>query len=122
MMKTDQETWLASLFASIDAMNVERFVAHLAPDVEFQFGNLPPANGTAQVTAMVAGFFAGLRGLRHTLLGSWASGDTLICRGTVAYIRHDGREVALPFANIMRLDAGLAREYRIYADVSPLYA
>lgn len=121
-MTTDQETWLASLFAAIDAMDVERFVAHLAPDVEFQFGNLPAVNGTAPVAAMVAGFFAGLRGLRHTRLESWAAADTLICRGTVDYVRQDGHEVSLPYANIMRLDAGLAREYRIYADVSPLYA
>ncbi len=42
-MNTVQEAWLASLLSSIDAMAVEPFVQHLGPDVEFRFGNPPPA-------------------------------------------------------------------------------
>lgn len=120
-MNVNESAWLDSLFASIDAMDSQRFVAHLTPEAEFQFGNLPPVRGAAQIMAMVGSFFAGLRGLRHTLLERWANGDTLVCRGTVTYFRHDGREVTVPFANIMRRDGEQASEYRIYADVSSLF-
>jgi ketosteroid isomerase-like protein len=121
-MNVDENAWLKSLFACIDAKDSHGFVAHLTPDAEFQFGNLPPVRGTAGITTLVEGFFGSLRGLQHTLLGTWVSGDTLICRGTVTYVHQDGREVTVPFANIIRRDGGQANEYRIYADVSPLFA
>jgi limonene-1,2-epoxide hydrolase len=88
----------------------------------FQFGNLPSVRGTAQIVAMVDGFFQSIRGLNHTLLEQWSCSDTVVCRGTVTYVRQDAAEVTVPFANLMRLDGGRASEYRIYADVPPLFA
>ena len=116
------DAWLGRLFAAIDGMDEKAFAGCLTPDAEFQFGNLPSVRGTAQIEAMVGGFFRSIAGLGHVLHGHWICGDTLICRGTVTYQRRDGKEVALPFANIMRLEGGRACEYRIYGDVSPLYA
>jgi ketosteroid isomerase-like protein len=113
--------WLNSLFSSIDAMDSHRFVAHLTPDAEFQFGNLPAIKGEEQIRIMVENFFGGLRGLRHTLQEKLICGNTLVCRGVVTYFRHDGSEVSLPFANIIRREDELASEYRIYCDVSPLF-
>jgi limonene-1,2-epoxide hydrolase len=120
-MNMNESDWLDSLFASIDAMDSQRFVAHLTPDAEFQFGNLPPVHGTAQIITMVQSFFEGMRGLRHTLLEKWICGNTLVCRGVVTYLRHDSSEVSVPFANIMRRDGERASEYRIYCDISPLF-
>ena len=114
--------WLDSLFSSIDAMDTPAFVGHLAPDATFQFANLPPVQGSGPIAAMVGGFFQSIRGVRHTLAERWICDDTLVCRGSVSYLRHDGGEVNVPFANIMKLRDGLAVEYRIYADVSPLFA
>jgi hypothetical protein len=121
-MNVNESTWLDSLFVSIDGMDTQGFLAHLAPDAEFQFGNLAPARGATQIAAMVDGFFENLQGLRHTRLEQWACGNTLICRGTVSYFRHDDLELSVPFANIMRRDGERASEYRIYADVSRLFA
>ena len=121
-MHPTDSAWLESLFASIDAMDTQGFVSHLSADAEFRFGNLPPVNGTGQIAAMVDGFFQSIGGLRHVLHEQWACGDTLICRGTVTYRRLDGKEVALPFANIMQRTGLLASRYHIYGDVSPVYA
>jgi ketosteroid isomerase-like protein len=114
--------WLASLFSSIDAMDAAAFAGHLAPDAEFRFGNLPPVRGREAIAAFVGGFFQSIAGLRHAVERHWQAGDTVVCRGEVSYRRHDGSEVTVPFANIMHLANGLAADYRIYADVSPLYA
>jgi ketosteroid isomerase-like protein len=120
-MNMNDIDWLNSLFASIDAMDSQRFVAHLTPDAEFQFGNLPTIQGTEHIKTLVQKFFEGMRGLRHTLLEQLICGNTLVCRGVVTYFRHDGSEVSVPFANIMRRDGERASEYRIYCDVSPLF-
>lgn len=114
--------WLDSLFASIDARNTSAFVGHLTPDAEFRFGNMPLVSGREQIASMVEGFFQSIRGLRHVLLDHWRCDDTLICRGMVTYLRHDGAEVVLPFANFMKCDGQLASLYQIYGDVSPIYA
>ena len=122
MTATPTATWLDSLFAAIDGKDTARFVAHLAPDATFQFGNLPPVRGSEAIAAMVGGFFQAIGGLRHARLEHWTSGKTVICHGTVTYRRLDGGEVSMPFANIMKRDGERATDYRIYADVSPLFA
>lgn len=113
--------WIDKLFAAIDAKDTARFVAFLAPDATFRFGNLPPVQGRDAIAGMVDGFFQGIRGLSHTLLEHWTHGDVVVCHGTVAYRRLDGKALSLPFANIMKCADDLARDYRIYADVSPLF-
>jgi hypothetical protein len=40
----------------------------------------------------------------------------------VEYTRKDGKMVTLPCANIFRMDGLLVRDYRIFMDVSPIYA
>ena len=121
-MDTNHEHWMASLFASIDRMDAAAFAGHLAPEARFAFGNAPPVTGREAIGQAVAGFFAALGGLRHAIERHWSCGDTLICHGTVTYRRKDGSEVALPFANVMTLAGGLATDYRIYADLTPLFA
>jgi limonene-1,2-epoxide hydrolase len=121
-MSTATTAWLDSLFSAIDAMDTSAFVGHLTPDAEFRFGNLPAVHGAEAIAAMVGGFFQGIRGLRHTLHAHWSSGDAVICHGMVTYTRHDGSELTVPFANIMRRDGERAGDYRIFADVSALFA
>lgn len=115
--------WVRSLFAAIDSKDAGLFAAHLADDVELQFGNIPVLKGRDPVREFVEKFFASIRSLRHDVLEHWAvGGDTIVCRGTVTYTRHDGSVLSVPFANIMTVAGGRATAYRVYADVSALYA
>lgn len=116
------DLWLQSLFASIDAKDTAGFADHLTDEAIFQFGNLPPVAGREAIAAFVGAFFASLDSVAHTIDAHWVSGDTLICQGRVRYRRLDGREIAIPFANIMQLRGGRPFDYRIYADASPLFA
>lgn len=113
---------IATIFADIDAMDPERFVAHLTPDVVFQFANAEPVTGQAAVKEAVAGFFATIDGLTHHIKNVWEVGDTVITQIDVEYRRKDGRTVTVPNADILTRDGDLVRDWRIYIDVAPVYA
>jgi limonene-1,2-epoxide hydrolase len=110
------------LFVAIDAMDTEGFLGFIAPDAEFRFASAPPVHGHAAIRAAVDGFFSSISALSHDLRRAVADGDAVVCEGEVTYTRHDGSTIALPFCNVFEIDDGLISVYRIYIDVTPLYA
>ena len=110
------------LFVSIDAMDMEGFLAPIAPDAEFRFGSAPVIHGHAGIEEAVGGFFTTIAGLQHELLRVVVDGNCVVCEGEVTYTRHDGSKITLPFCNVFETDSGLISVYRIYADIAPLYA
>jgi ketosteroid isomerase-like protein len=113
---------LIPLFEAIDAKNVQKFASFLTDDVSFRFGNAPAVVGRTEVAKAVAGFFASIQGLRHRLTEVWREPNTMICEGQVTYTRLDGRVLEVPFLNVLRTRGQLVADYRIYIDVSALYA
>ena len=91
------------LFAAIDNKDTASFVQYLAEDA-------------------VDGFFATIAGCRHAIGNSLRRGATRVCEGEVTYRRHDGSEITLPFANVFEYQGDLIAHYKIYIDISPLYA
>lgn len=122
--------WAKDLYANaVDRKDAAGFAAAFAPDGWVQFGNWPRTSGRDAITAAIAQFFSGFRSLRHTAVGTWLDGRTLVLEAEVTYLRHDGREVSVPAATIFRLagEPGTqghpqAKECRIYVDLTPLYA
>lgn len=110
------------LFVSIDAMDMEGFLAPIAPNAEFRFGSAPVIHGHAGIEEAVGGFFASIAALSHEVRRVVSQGDTVVCEGDVTYTRHDGSAITLPFCNVFETDAGLISVYRIYIDIAPLYA
>ena len=110
------------MFAAIDAKDGAAFVAYLTEDAIFRFGSAPPVQGRTSIQAAVEGFFATIAGCKHTIFNSLRQDDTVVCEGEVAYQRHDGREVILPFTDVFEYSGDLISQYKIYIDVSPLYA
>jgi ketosteroid isomerase-like protein len=118
----DLDAWTRGLFRAIDARDVEGFLAHLTPDARFAFANFPVAAGTAAIRALLEGFFGGIRALEHTVEDSWSVPGHRVMRGTVRYTRLDGREVAMPFCNVLGLAGARVSDYRIYIDPTALLA
>jgi ketosteroid isomerase-like protein len=109
-------------FADIDAFDPDKFVAHLTEDVVFRFGNAEPAVGRAAVREAVAGFFSSISGLTHHILNVWEIDDVSIAQINVEYVRHDGKHVTVPNADILTWDGDLVSNWQIYIDVAPVYA
>jgi ketosteroid isomerase-like protein len=117
-----QPDWLEKLFETIDGRDAAGFAAFLTEDAVFRFGNAEPARGRDEVREAVARFFAGVKGLKHTLHESWTVPGGVVMHGEVTYTRHDGSQLSVPFANIFKLAGTQVREYLVFADVSPLWS
>ena len=110
------------LFASIDAMDTESFLGFIHEDATFRFGSSPAVTGHVAIKAAVESFFASFAALKHDLQRLVADGNAVVCEGDVAYTRHDGSAITLPFANVFETDNGLISLYRVYIDTGPLFA
>jgi ketosteroid isomerase-like protein len=115
-------SWLTELFAAIDAQDMETFLGFLSDDIVFRFGSAEAVSGHDGVSEAVGGFFSSIAGLKHTVQKVWTGTDSVICEGQVCYTRHDGSELTVPFADSFDMRADKICGYRIYIDISDLYA
>ena len=79
------------IFASIDGMNADAFVAHLTEDVTFRFGNAEAVHGRAAVAEAVNGFWGTIGGRCGAPAGGFPAPLPLARRGSVG-----GDRVRLP--------------------------
>ena len=113
---------LAALFSAIDAQDPAAFTSFLTDDASFRFGSAPAVRGKADIEAAVTEFFSQLAGLSHVLNTVVAKDAMLFCEGETTYTRHDGKAVVVPFADVFEYEGGKIADYRIYADLAPLFA
>lgn len=113
---------LHELFSAIDRKDTDTFLDFLSEDAIFRFGSTPAVQGHDTIRAAVDGFFASIGGSKHQLLNTLADGALLVCEGEVCYRRLDETELTLPFTNVFETAGGLISCYKIYIDISPLYA
>ena len=114
--------WTDELMSSIDRKDAVAFGRFLHPDATFRFGNAAPVHGRDAIVHAVAGFFSALRSLHHRVEDRWMVGNTAILAGSVTYTRHDGSTLEVPFANVLGFEPDGVRDYRIFVDVSALFA
>jgi ketosteroid isomerase-like protein len=112
----------ARVFAAFDAKDVATLVCLVSEDVRMRLGNAEEAHGNVAFATEVRAFTASVAAFHHRLVNVWHDGDALICRLEVQYTRHDGQEVTLPCCNVFLLRNGLIVDYRVYMDISPVYA
>lgn len=110
------------VFAAIDRKDSTAFVGFLTDDAVFRFGSAPPVRGRDAIMAAVDGFFGTIAALAHQISNTVTEGSTRFIEGEVTYTRHDGTQVTLPFTDVFDYDGDLIRHYKIYMDISPLYA
>jgi ketosteroid isomerase-like protein len=110
------------IFADIDSMNPDQFVAHLTEDVVFRFGNGDPVHGRAAVREAVAGFYSSIGAMTHHLIQTYDVGDTTIAQIDVEYERLDGKSVITPNADILVFEGDRVKNWQIYIDLAPVFA
>jgi len=116
------EGFLDGLFKAIDTMDATQFGSFIAEDGEFRFASAPVVRGRDAIIAAVDGFFGTIDGLAHSVTRVWRDGESLACEGEVCYRRKDGNDVIIPFVDVFEFSGELISSYRIYIDISPLYA
>jgi len=128
MSKTNTESragMIRTMFAASDTGNIDGLLSFLTDDVVLVFGNAAAVRGKAAVEAQARQVTSRLKGVRHEIHDIWHAGnnaDIVIARMTVHYARLDASTVSLPCCNIFRLSGDLIADYRIYMDVSPVFA
>ena len=59
--------WFSDMYASVDAMRLDEFVAGLTPDVEVVVGNNPAMKGRQAVKEGIGHFFSTIAGTQAPL-------------------------------------------------------
>jgi hypothetical protein len=119
--------FVTDLFGAVDALDAAAFAQKFAEQGSFRFGNALPVVGRREIEESVAGFFSTLGGIRHEIVGvwsgAWEGGDVTSVEALVVYTRHDAT-LTDPIAatSTLRMQDGLIRDFRIFADISPLFA
>lgn len=117
-----QQSFLDTLFASIDAQDLDDFLQHLTESASFRFGSAPEVTGHDDIRNAVSGFFSTIKALQHRVDQTFANGDTVFCEGIVTYTRKDDSRISLPFVDVFEMVDSKIDAYKIYMDVNPLYA
>lgn len=111
------------LFAVVDSMDVATIATLFAEDARVVFGNGQPFVGMEAIRTGLTAFFDTIAGLHHQIVKEYNVGDDTIVEFKVAYDRKDGQRVTIPCATIFHVDgAGKIDAYRVYFDVTPIYA
>lgn len=110
------------VLADVDRMDAKAFASHLAEDCTLRYANNDEVVGRDAIEVAIAGFFSTIKGIRHHIVEHWDVDDTTIVQLEATYTRMDDRQVTLPAVTIYRRGADLIDEYRVYVDLSPVYA
>ena len=111
------------LFTMTDSMDVDTLLSVFAEDARLVFGNGQPLVGLDEIRTGITAFFDTIAGLRHTIVTEWNFGADTIIELKVTYDRKDGQQVTIPCVTIFHTDApGRIDDYRVYFDVTPIYA
>jgi ketosteroid isomerase-like protein len=115
------KTLVTTVYQSIDRTDASSFAKFITPNGSFRFANSPAVTGTAAIEAYVAGFFQSLKGINHSNLEFWTTGDTIFVNGLVKYTRHNDTTLEVPFSCTWKMKGLMIDQYLIFIDNSELY-
>jgi SnoaL-like domain len=114
--------WFSDMYASVDAMRLDDFVACLTPDVEVVVGNNPAMKGRQAAKEGIGYFFSTIKGIKHHFVNVGESNGLTFLEANVEYLRKDGKSVTIPVVTVLERNGVLVKSLRIYFDVAPVYA
>ena len=114
-------SFVTEVYQSIDRADAKKFASYITAGGTFRFANHPGVTGNEAIEAFVDGFFKSLKGIAHSNLESWSTGEVIFVNGNVKYTRHNGTSLELPFSCTWKMKGALIDQYLIYIDSSGLY-
>lgn len=115
------KTFATEVYQSIDRQDAKKFASYFTANGTFRFANNPEVTGLAAIEAYVDGFFKSLKGISHSGLESWSTGDAIFVNGMVRYTRHNDTTLEVPFSCTWKMQDDLISQYLIFIDSSQLY-
>ena len=120
--RSDAQALLTAIARADAALDLEGFLATLAPSAVMRIGSQPELSGQSAIGGAIADLFGAMRsGIRHDIARVWGNGEALVYQAQATFLLRDGRDVTLPYVNV--LDIGPDRRilrYAIAIDLSPL--
>jgi len=113
-MQTPQ--WIDDLFDALDRKDVDGFCRFLTDDVAFTYASEGTIAGLEEVRGFVGDFVSGIESSDHTVLEVIQTPARAVIRGEVTYVRLDGSDLTVPFANIFELEEEGISHYQVYVD------
>ena len=112
----------ADLIRDIDSMDAKAFASHLSENCVLRYGNNDEVVGRDAIEQAIAGFYGTIKALRHDVVEEWTVGDTTMVQFECTYTRPDDVQVTVPAVSIFRRGDELIDDYRIFVDLTPVYA
>jgi hypothetical protein len=113
--------WFSDLYANVDAMRLDEFVAGLAPDVEVVVGNNPAMQGRQAAKDGIAYFWSTINGINHHCVNVSEWIGLTFLEANVEYLRIEGKSVRIPAVTVLERRGDLVKSLRIYFDIGPVY-
>ena len=114
--------WLDRYYTSVDAMDMEAFLAQHTDDAVVEYANNPPAKGKDQIGQAIGGLWGAIDGLRHERVNVWHVPDGAIQEAVVHYRTKGGTEVPIRNTSILHRVDDKVDNLRVYMDMAPLFA
>jgi ketosteroid isomerase-like protein len=121
---TERDT-IRALFAALDRGDLDGVTTSLCDDVVVVLGNREPIQGVTAYAELFGQVMGMLAGIRHEIHDIWnAAEDAAVwtVRMTTHYARADGNGVSLPCCAILRFGDGRVADYRVFMDMTPVFA
>jgi ketosteroid isomerase-like protein len=120
---TALESNIRRLFEAVDRKDTAYLARQFAADITFRFGNADVVEGRPAVLHACETFLASIARIRHDIEHLWqVDTDRVVAVMTVHYQRLDAGKLSLPCANTFRVRGGEVSDYRIYMDITPVFA
>ena len=116
------ENCVRALFAAMDSADIPGAAAQMTDDVYIRFGNADPLEGRDAFAASGERFTASISSIQHEITFIETFEDVVVVEMQVHYTRLDSKQLTLPCCNVFRMRDGLVADYRVYMDISPVYA
>ncbi|MEL6980955.1 MAG: nuclear transport factor 2 family protein [Actinomycetota bacterium] len=117
--------YAATFFRAVDERDWETWRLLVSPEITIRFANQPPM-GAESFQAMVDGGATLIPRVVHRIdavwRDRWTAGDVVVVEMEVSYELANGSSHVLPAIGVIRRRDGLAEDYRVVVDLSPVQA
>lgn len=112
---------IPDVYRAVDTADLQKLLSYMTDDAVFRFSNIPSVVGKKAIGEFLSGFYQAISSLSHSDLEYWYADNVWSAMGNVAYTRHDGTQLKVPFSVILKMNEGLIREYLIFVDNHELF-